>query len=79
MPPTYVWLRHYELAVREFDPARLPSLIEAAQAAIDARKSELNSRLGRDDPSGIAAEEQAIADALVGLEILRKKRPVGIR
>ena len=64
----YEWQRHYEAAILETDRSRLPNLIKAAQAAIDARVEDL-----RLNHSGTAEEEQAIADALAGLRVLQKE------
>jgi len=68
MTARYDWLRLYEAAMLETDRLRLPGLIRAAQTAIDARVEELRSNHG-DTPE----ETQALADALVGLNILRKE------
>ena len=68
MSATYEWQRHYEAAILETDRARLPQLIEAAHAAIDARIKELETNHG-----GTADEGQALADALSGLGVLRKE------
>ena len=64
----YEWQRHYEAAILETDRSRLPSLINAAQVAIEARVEELRVNHG-----GTTAEQQAIADALAGLRVLRKE------
>ena len=67
MEPTrcYPWQWFYELAILETDRTKLPMLIEAAQAAIDARIAEVES--SRDVT---AAEMQALDDARSGLRIL---------
>ena len=61
----YEWQRPYEAAIIETDVARLPALITAAQAAIDARIAEIQSM-----NSGTPDERQAITDARNGLRIL---------
>jgi len=64
----YEWQRHYEAAILETDRTRLPQLINAAQAAIDARIEDI-----RLNHSGTADEEQALANALDGLRVLQKE------
>jgi hypothetical protein len=61
--PGYAWQWPYEAAIRDTDRTKLPTLIEAAQAAINARRAEM-------DGTGGPAEVQAIEDALSGLRIL---------
>jgi len=68
MPVMYEWQRHYEAALLETDPRRLTRLIKAAEVEIDARVEEL--RLKHD---GSRDERDAIAEALAGLNILRKE------
>jgi len=68
MDRTYEWQRQYEAAILETDRSRLPELIRAAQAKIEARIAELRS-----DHNTSPEEEQAIADAVAGLNILRKE------
>ncbi|MGA9556063.1 MAG: hypothetical protein WBR11_04360 [Terriglobales bacterium] len=63
--PGYTWQRPYEAAILETDRRKLPTLIEAAQAAIDARLAEIQST-----KKGTPAEVQAIHDAHYGLLIL---------
>ena len=63
---TFGWQRFYEAAILETDRALLSRLIEAAQAAIDARLEQL-----RGNHQNNAEEHQAIADALSGLRVLR--------
>jgi hypothetical protein len=65
MKPGYAWQRRYEVAILETDRNRLPDLITAAQAAIDARIAEIQAM--RD---GTPEEHQAIEDAKAGLRIL---------
>jgi hypothetical protein len=61
----YSWQRPYELAILEIDRAKLPTLITAAQAAIDARIAEIQSM-----NNATADEWHAIEDARSGLRIL---------
>ena len=63
--PGYAWQPPYEAAILETDRTKLPTLIEAAQAAIDARLAEIQSK-----KNGTPAEVQAIHDAHYGLRIL---------
>ncbi len=67
MTNTYGWQRFYEAAMLETHNSRLPVLIQTAQAAIQARLHQLDN-----DP-GCADERQAIADALAGLEVLKRE------
>ena len=66
--PPYGWQRFYEEAILETDRSRLPVLIRAAQAAIDARMRQLKS-----DHGASAEERQAITDALAGLRVLGRE------
>ena len=66
--PAYGWQRSYVEAVLETDRSRLPILIRAAHAAIDARIEQLK----RDQPAS-ADERQAIADALSSLRVLKRE------
>jgi hypothetical protein len=59
----YAWQRPFEAAILETDRTKLPALIEAAQAAIDARRAEMNG-------TGTPAELHAIEEARSGLRIL---------
>jgi hypothetical protein len=68
MSRVYGWQRFYEAAILETNRSRLPALIQAAQAAIDARLQQLQS-----DHNGTADERLAISDALSGLSVLRKE------
>jgi hypothetical protein len=61
----YAWQRHYEVAILETDRTRLPDLITAAQAAIDARIAQIRAM-----HDGTPEEHQAIEDARHGLRIL---------
>jgi hypothetical protein len=63
---SYGWQRFYEQAILETDRTHLPRLIQTAQAAIQARMEQL-----RGDHQDDAAERQAIADALAGLQVLK--------
>ncbi len=67
MKQSYGWQRFYESAILETERSRLPGLIQAAQAAIDARTAQLQSQ-----PDG-ADERQALEDAQAGLTLLRKE------
>ncbi len=64
----YGWQRFYDLAIVETDSARLPALIQTAQAAIEARLGQLASCDG-----DYSEERQAIADAIAGLEVLKRE------
>lgn len=77
MNSTYDWQRPYEAAILETDRSRLPKLIAEAQAAIDARVEALRARSnGHSDGKanggfdGFGEEQQAIADARAGIQIL---------
>ena len=61
----YKWQRHYEVAFTETDPTKLPVLITAAEAAIEARIAEIRAM-----HDSTPEEHQAIADARNGLRIL---------
>lgn len=67
MEPTrcYPWQWFYELAILETDRAKLPALIKAAQAVIDARVAEIQSM-----NNATADERLAIEDAINGLRML---------
>jgi len=68
MPGMYQWQREYEAALIETDLVRLPKLIKVAEIVIDRRVEELRSK--RD---GTRDEKDAIAEALAGLNVLRKE------
>ena len=68
MSPLYDWRRFYEEAVVETDRGRLPVLIRAARAAIDARMEQLQQ-----DRKTSPEELQALEDALAGLRILKRE------
>lgn len=66
----YPWVEHYAKAVLEMDYARLQPLIQRAEEAILSRSVELKGRLGG------AIELQLVEDALHGLIVLRRERPL---
>jgi hypothetical protein len=68
MPATYEWQQHYQAALLETDHARLSKLIKAAEIVIDQRMQELRSK-----HDGTRAEKDAIAEALAGLNVLRRE------
>ncbi|HTW59030.1 MAG TPA: hypothetical protein VMD99_12940 [Terriglobales bacterium] len=72
MTQTYGWQRFYEAAILETNRSSLPRLIQTAQAAIDARLEQLQSN-HQADTHGSTEERQALADAMVGLNVLRKE------
>jgi hypothetical protein len=69
MTPTYPWQSNFLAAVLETDTSQLAERIAAAENAIRRRTTELVQ-----DHYGTPEERAAIADALVGLEILRTER-----
>ena len=71
MNQSYGWQRFYEAAVLETNRSSLLRRIQAAQAAIDARKEQLKPAHNGNSNGNSQEEEQAIADALAGLNILR--------
>jgi hypothetical protein len=68
MTRTYGWQRFYEAAILETKMSSLPVLIQAAEAAIQARLAQLG-----DDHQNFADERRAILDALAGIEVLRRE------
>ena len=64
----YSWQRFYQAAIVETDGARLPALIQTAQAAIEARLQQFASCDG-----DCSEERLAIDDALAGLAVLRRE------
>ena len=68
MTDTYEWQRLYEAAILETDASLLAERIQAAQKAINARIEELQS-----DHGGSSHEQLALADAMTGLNILRRE------
>ncbi len=65
--PRYSWQRFYEDAILETNQSRLAVMIQAAHAAIDARKQQLQGN------EGSAEEQHAIEDALANLRVLRQE------
>jgi hypothetical protein len=63
------WEDAYHKAILETDNSVLAQRIEAADRAIKARLYELSL-----SHHGTLEEQQAIRDALVGLDVLRKER-----
>jgi len=64
------WQDSYKLAILETNDSVLPKRIEEAQVAIKARLRELAL-----DHGGTVEEQQALADALRVLAVLRRQRP----
>jgi hypothetical protein len=69
--PGYAWQRPYEAAILETDRTKLPMLIVAAQAAIDARITEIQAK-----HDATPEERRAIEDAINGLRILVTERVI---
>jgi len=67
MKADYPWQEAYEAAILETDDAKLLTRLPAVKTAIDARLQELQT-----DHGGTSEERQAISDALVGLNALRR-------
>lgn len=67
MNPTYSWQRFYEDAILETNQSRLAVMIQAAHAAINARKQQLQGS------EGSAEEQHAIEDALANLRGLTQE------
>ena len=67
MIETYKWHEVYKAAVLETDWTKMEERIQAAEAALHARKHEFDLNHG-----GTPEENQAIVDALNGLNILRE-------
>jgi hypothetical protein len=67
MSSLYPWERLYEEAVLETDRSKLAGRIKAAQLAIDARLNKLSF-----EDYGLRDERTAIADAICGLNVLRR-------
>ena len=65
----YSWEDDYEAAIRETDHVKRLDRIAAAKASIAVRIAELE---GKDSPKD-QDEKNAIADAIRGLNILRKR------
>jgi IS5 family transposase len=68
MSTDYNWKESYRAAIVETDDKKLRERIQAAQAAIDTRLQDLQM-----DHGGTPEERLAIADALDGLNILRRE------
>ena len=66
MTATYAWHEVYKAALLETDWSKMPERIKAVEAALNQRKREFELNHG-----GSPEENQAIADALRGLSILR--------
>ncbi len=66
MTEIYKWHEAYKAALLETDWSKMPERIQAAEAAVRQRKREFELNHG-----GTAEENQAIADALRGLAVLR--------
>jgi hypothetical protein len=64
----YKWHEVYKAALLETDWSKIEERITAAEAALHARKHEFDLNHG-----GTPEENQAIADALKGLNILRQE------
>jgi hypothetical protein len=67
MNTEYDWLRLYRAAILETDWSKIEEKIEAAESGIRARLHEFSENHG-----GTPEENQAIEDALHGLNGLRK-------
>jgi uncharacterized protein involved in exopolysaccharide biosynthesis len=68
MRADYVWQGSYQAAILETNDNKLPNRLQAAKAAIDNRLHDLQRDFG-----GTPEERQAITDALVGLNVLRRE------
>jgi len=64
----YKWHEIYKAALLETDRSNMEKRITAAEAALHARKHEFELNHG-----GTPEENQAVSDALNGLNILRKE------
>jgi len=64
------WQREYEASIHESDPKKLLERIHAAEAAIFGRLQDLT----RSDSPDHKAEQQAIADALSALRVLKRDK-----
>ena len=60
------WLETYRAAVLETDWTKMPDRVLVAESEIEARQRELSA-----DHGGTPEERQALADAIVGLRLLR--------
>ncbi len=68
MDTEYIWLKLYKAAVLETDWSKIEEHIQEAENGIRARSHELSMNDG-----GTPEENQAIKDALHGLDTLRKE------
>jgi len=66
MIATHKWFEPYKAALLETDWSKMPERIQAAEAALSQRKHEFELNHG-----GTTEENQAIADAMRGLTVLR--------
>jgi hypothetical protein len=66
MTATYKWYEPYKAALLETDWSKMHQRIQAAEAALGQRKREFEL-----DHGGTPEENQAIADAMRGLAVLR--------
>jgi hypothetical protein len=66
MTAIYKWYESYKAALLETDWSKMPERIQAAEAALSQRKHEFDL-----DHGGTPEENQAIADAMRGLVVLR--------
>ena len=66
MTAIYKWYESYKAALLETDWSKMPERIQAAEAALSERKREIELNHG-----GTPEENQAIADAMRGLTVLR--------
>lgn len=66
MTATYKWFEPYKAALLETDWSKMPERIQAAEDALSQRKREFEL-----DHGGTPEENQAIADAMRGLIVLR--------
>jgi len=67
MKADYLWQELYEAAILETDDGELLKRLPEVKATIDDRLQELQT-----DHGGTPEELQAISDALVGLNVLRR-------
>ena len=74
MKNDYPWQDLYEAAVVETDDEKLTKCLQQAKFAIDARVHELQT-----DHGGTPGERHAIADALSGLNVLRRDLEARLR
>jgi hypothetical protein len=68
MKADYAWQEPYEDAILETDDGKLAKRLQVAKAGIDTRLQELQM-----DHQGTPEEQQAISDALKGLDVLRRE------